>query len=60
MRVPLLNASLTDCVFEVERATSAEEVNAFYDPFLGTTTPATHIAMVEVDRDTCQVAVIEI
>jgi len=25
--VPLLNASLTDCVFEVERATSVEEVN---------------------------------
>ena len=29
VRVPLANASLTDCVFEVERATSAEEVNAF-------------------------------
>ena len=28
MRVPLANASLTDCVFEVERSTSAEEVNA--------------------------------
>ena len=28
VRVPLLNASLTDCVFEVERATSVEEVNA--------------------------------
>lgn len=28
VRVPLLNASLTDCVFEVERATGAEEVNA--------------------------------
>ncbi|GGL68984.1 ArsJ-associated glyceraldehyde-3-phosphate dehydrogenase [Wenxinia marina] len=27
VRVPLLNASLTDCVFEVERATSALEVN---------------------------------
>lgn len=27
VRVPLLNASLTDCVFEVERATTAEEVN---------------------------------
>jgi glyceraldehyde 3-phosphate dehydrogenase len=26
--VPLANASLTDCVFEVERATSVEEVNA--------------------------------
>jgi glyceraldehyde 3-phosphate dehydrogenase len=28
VRVPLLNASLTDCVFELERATTAEEVNA--------------------------------
>ena len=28
VRVPLLNASITDCVFEVERETSAEEVNA--------------------------------
>ena len=27
VRVPLLNASLTDCVFEVARATSVEEVN---------------------------------
>lgn len=28
IRVPLLNASLTDCVFEVERGTTKEEVNA--------------------------------
>lgn len=28
VRVPLLNASLTDCVFEVARETTAEEVNA--------------------------------
>ena len=28
VRVPLANASLTDCVFEVERPTSADEVNA--------------------------------
>ncbi|WP_273525974.1 ArsJ-associated glyceraldehyde-3-phosphate dehydrogenase [Pseudomonas sp.] len=27
VRVPLANASLTDCVFEVERASTAEEVN---------------------------------
>ncbi len=27
VRVPLLNASLTDCVFEVERETTIEEVN---------------------------------
>ena len=27
VRVPLLNASLTDCVFEVARSTTAEEVN---------------------------------
>ncbi len=30
VRVPMLNASLTDCVFEVERNTSAEEVNALF------------------------------
>ena len=29
VRVPLLNASLTDCVFEVERPTTVGEVNAF-------------------------------
>ena len=28
VRVPLLNASLTDCVFEVDRATDVDEVNA--------------------------------
>ena len=28
VRVPLANASLTDCVFEVARATTAEDVNA--------------------------------
>jgi glyceraldehyde 3-phosphate dehydrogenase len=31
VRVPLLNASLTDCVFEVERQTTAEEVNAMFE-----------------------------
>ncbi|QIE43453.1 ArsJ-associated glyceraldehyde-3-phosphate dehydrogenase (plasmid) [Rhodobacteraceae bacterium SC52] len=30
VRVPLLNASLTDCVFELDRATTAEEVNALF------------------------------
>jgi len=30
VRVPLLNASLTDCVFEVERETTVEEVNALF------------------------------
>jgi glyceraldehyde-3-phosphate dehydrogenase (arsenate-transferring) len=30
VRVPLLNASLTDCVFEMERATDREEVNGFF------------------------------
>ena len=29
VRLPLLNASLTDCVFELARETSAEEVNGF-------------------------------
>jgi len=30
VRVPLLNASLTDFVFEAERATTVDEVNAFF------------------------------
>ena len=30
VRVPLLNASLTDCVFEVKRETTVEEVNALF------------------------------
>jgi glyceraldehyde 3-phosphate dehydrogenase len=30
VRVPLLNASLTDCVFEVARETTAQEVNALF------------------------------
>ncbi len=30
VRVPALNASLTDCVFELERATTADEVNALF------------------------------
>ncbi|CRL16392.1 glyceraldehyde-3-phosphate dehydrogenase, type I [Ruegeria sp. R11] len=30
VRVPLLNASITDCVFELDRATTAEEVNALF------------------------------
>lgn len=30
VRVPLLNASLTDCVFEVKRPTSVEEINTAF------------------------------
>lgn len=30
VRVPLLNASLTDCVFEVDRPTTVDEVNALF------------------------------
>jgi glyceraldehyde 3-phosphate dehydrogenase len=30
VRVPLLNASLTDCVFELERETTSEELNALF------------------------------
>ena len=30
IRVPLLNASLTDCVFDLERHTTEHEVNAFF------------------------------
>ncbi|KUP90861.1 ArsJ-associated glyceraldehyde-3-phosphate dehydrogenase [Tritonibacter horizontis] len=31
VRVPLLNGSLTDCVFELQRETTAEEVNAAFE-----------------------------
>ena len=31
VRVPLLNASLTDCVFELERAVTVDEVNAAFE-----------------------------
>ena len=31
VRVPLLNASLTDCVFEVARETTVEEVNSLFE-----------------------------
>ncbi len=31
VRVPLLNASLTDCVFEVKRPTTVEEVNGLFE-----------------------------
>ncbi len=30
VRAPVLNASLTDCVFELQRTTTAEEVNALF------------------------------
>lgn len=30
VRIPLLNASLTDCVFELQRETTEEEVNALF------------------------------
>jgi len=36
VRVPLLNASLTDCVFEVNKNTSREEVNALFKEASGT------------------------
>ena len=31
VRAPVLNASLTDCVFELARATTADEVNALFE-----------------------------
>jgi glyceraldehyde 3-phosphate dehydrogenase len=31
VRVPLLNASLTDCVFEMQRATTVDEVNGAFE-----------------------------
>jgi glyceraldehyde 3-phosphate dehydrogenase len=30
VRIPVLNASLTDCVFELERSTTVDDVNALY------------------------------
>ena len=30
MRAPVLNASLTDCVFELKRETTVQEVNALF------------------------------
>jgi glyceraldehyde 3-phosphate dehydrogenase len=37
VRVPLLNASLTDCVFEVARPTTVEEVNGLLEAAAGGT-----------------------
>jgi glyceraldehyde 3-phosphate dehydrogenase len=31
VRVPLLNSSLTDCVFEMKRGTDVEEVNGLFE-----------------------------
>lgn len=31
VRVPLLNGSLTDCVFELERETTAQDVNSYFE-----------------------------
>ena len=31
VRAPVLNASLTDCVFELDRPTTAKEVNALFE-----------------------------
>jgi len=39
VRVPLLNASLTDFVFEAQRATTAEEVNTLFKHAANTTLP---------------------
>lgn len=33
IRVPVLNASITDCVFEVKRKTTAKEVNALFKQY---------------------------
>ncbi len=35
VRVPVLNASLTDCVFELQRETTADEVNALFKAAAG-------------------------
>jgi carbon-monoxide dehydrogenase large subunit len=39
------------------RETIELEATRLYDPYFGTTTPATHAALVEIDTDTCQVSV---
>ena len=39
VRVPLLNASLTDCVFEVGRPTTVAEVNRAFQAGRGGTAP---------------------
>ena len=53
VRVPLLNASLTDCVFEVERETTVEEVNGLLQaaadgPLSGN--PRLRVAAARLDR----------
>jgi glyceraldehyde 3-phosphate dehydrogenase len=40
VRAPVLNASLTDCVFELQRETTAEEVNALFAGCIGGRWPA--------------------
>jgi glyceraldehyde 3-phosphate dehydrogenase len=35
VRIPVLNASLTDCVFELERVTSIEEINGLFKTAAG-------------------------
>jgi glyceraldehyde 3-phosphate dehydrogenase len=37
VRVPVLNASLTDCVFELNRPTTVDEVNALFESAASTT-----------------------
>ena len=39
VRVPALNASLTDCVFELQRATTVEEVNGLFQAAAQTGSP---------------------
>jgi carbon-monoxide dehydrogenase large subunit len=34
------------------------EATLFYDPYYGTATPATHVVMLEVDRETCAVRIL--
>ena len=54
VRVPLANASLTDCVFEVERATSVEEVNALLKAAADGALRGMNIATKRVDNVTHQ------
>jgi len=48
VRAPVLNASLTDCVFELERATDVDEVNALFAAAAGTGSPLAGILGLEM------------
>ena len=44
VRVPVLNASLTDCVFELKRTTAEDEVNALFEAAARDRSPASSVS----------------